>query len=91
MKMSDFIARENRGSHTKLAFLVSLAVGTLVIVYQTLHHELTEGVFTTYMLAFAAGTLGSKAIDRFSPPYSGPATGEYRNPPQPKKPEDIGL
>jgi multisubunit Na+/H+ antiporter MnhB subunit len=47
----------------KVGQLISLAISTWIIVYQTLNSSLTDWLFTGYMVSWAGASLVNKALD----------------------------
>lgn len=65
--------KTNKFSLSKFGQLVALVISTWIIVHQTLNNQLTEWLFTGYMLAWAGANFLNKYISK-SPQTDSPPT-----------------
>jgi hypothetical protein len=65
--MQNVLVENGVFSLSKLGQLIALGISSWVMVYQTRHGQMSEWLFTGYMLAWAGANFASKWLDRKKP------------------------
>jgi hypothetical protein len=62
--LKHIVMQDGKISLSKFGQLVAMFISTWVVVYQTRHNQLTEWIFTGYMLAWSGANFASKYLDK---------------------------